>query len=555
MVHKPQLQRFLIPPNPKTLKKISSNSQEKNQEQNWQRWEAFENALASATQEQKSCWESFENFRLQIAKHQTFEHHRGWDAILNTGADSRYLRGIAGQDTLILAPRGSSKSTYLAEWIAWQVGLHAAPWHKISLKILYVSYEVTTAAQKSRQVQELLSTKEYQKVFPWIRPSKKKWGEREWAIDFEWAGLPTTEEPYTLCCAGLAGACTGKRAHIVALDDLIKSPDDIANPTVRDRMVGNWNTVIRFTRFDGSRAICLGTRMRADDIYCTTFVPPKWQLVEQSALLTDAYGTEYSYWEPTGPEEPGQPLKMLQAEREEDPVTFSYQRQNKIIRIAVQSISPDLIQRSILPSKFETLVLGCDLSAGLKESNDYTAMVLGGVTYDGDTPQYWVIDAWEDRIMGNTPKLDAMIEIWEMWQHLVPQTQMLNPKTLQWESRPVDGLELWFDSSAYGLSLQGDYQDHIVNRNNILDWHVRPVPASGRGGKLERLRRHTGLFHNKAVWFNMYGRTMSDGRKPLGRLIQQVTEFGSIAHDDLADAFELCLSGLRSHLPMTKGNY
>ncbi|MBO3462968.1 hypothetical protein G7B40_001675 [Aetokthonos hydrillicola Thurmond2011] len=541
--------------NPKLKQRYRNNATKGRDKREWIEWKTYETARVNATPMQRKCWESFEDFRKLIAKHKTFNHHKSWESLLNTGEDSRYLRGVAGRDTLILAPRGSSKSTYLAEWIAWQVGLHAAPWHKISLKILYISYELTTAAQKSRQIQELLSVKEYQQIFPWIRPSKKKWGEREWAIDFEWAQLPTTEEPYTLCCAGLAGACTGKRAHLLALDDLIKSPDDIANPTVRDRMVNNWNTVIRFVRFDGSRAICLGTRMRADDIYCTTFVEPKWLLEEQSALLTHDDGTEFSYWEPEGPEEPGQPLSMLQQEREEDPVTFSYQRQNKIVRVEIQSINPGQILRGILPSQFQSLVLGVDLSAGLKESNDYTAMVLGGVFESLTGNQYWVIDSWEDRIMGNTPKLDAIIDLWETWKHLLPQTQRFNPKTGEWEQMPVLGLELWFDSSAYGLSLQGDYEDHIIKRNQIHDWHVRPVPASGRGGKLERLRRHTGLFHNKLVYFNMYGRCMPDGRKPMGRLIQQVTEFGSTAHDDLADAFELCLSGLRSHLPMTRGSY
>ena len=298
--------------------------------------------------------------------------------------------------------------------------------------------------------------------------------------------------------------------------------------------------------------------MTANDIYCTEFTPEKnWRVIRQSALLEKPDGTEYSYWEPENPKSPGTPLVRLQKEREEMPVEFSFQRQNKIIRVKEQSISPELIQRGVIPSRFDSLVLGCDLSAGKKESNDYTTLVLGGLLKGSDnTPdQYWIIDAWENRIMGNMEKLDAIIEMWEAWNHLLPQVLTYNPQKGTWEERPETGLNLFFDSSAYGLSLQGDYEDYVMGQKEILDWRVHPVPASGRGDKLYRLRKHTGLFSNRLVWFNLYGRTMQDGRKPMGRLIQQITEFGSTSHDDLADGFELCMTGLRSYLPMSKGNY
>jgi len=148
-----------------------------------------------------------------------------------------------------------------------------------------------------------------------------------------------------------------------------------------------------------------------------------------------------------------------------------------------------------------------------------------------------------------------MIEIWQSWCHLLPITKLYDHTTGEWSDRPITGLNVFFDSSAYGLSLQGDYEDYIIGQKKIVDWHVHPVPASGRGDKLYRLRKHTGLFTNKLVWFNLYGRTMSDGRKPMGRLIQQITEFGSTSHDDLCDSFELCVTGLRSRLPMSKGSY
>ena len=677
--------------NPKLVQRYRKNATKGKDRREWKDWKTEAIAISEAPLEISQYWNDTEKFRLLINNHRTYHHMRAWLELLNTGENSRYLSGIAGKDTLVLAPRESSKSTVLAQWIAQQLGRHTAPWCRIPLKILCVSYDLTTAAQRSRQIRAIVKSKPYQRIFPWVRPSTEKWGEREWAIDFKWAGLPETEEQYTFVCAGISGAINSRRCvtgdtlvkteigdfpisellhfidtniltfnikenrlewkkliaiqsrdaddllrietvggrsltcttdhliftfekgyeqaknlclndtlqigkpnerdtinlikplrqvekvydievednhnffanqilvhncHIVLLDDLIKSEESIESNAVRDRMVSNWDNVISYTRYDGSRAVCLGTRFTSDDIYCTSFIKEKgWNVLEQSALLTRPDGTEYSYWEPEGPNAPGTPLTRLQDEREKKPISFSFQRQNKIVRVQEQSIDPAMILRGTLPVQFERLVLGADLSAGLKESNDYSTLVLGGELRDGDNIQYWIIDAWEDRIMGNTPKLDAMVEMWEMWKFLLPQTQRFNPISQDWERCPIAGLELWFDSSAYGLSLKGDYDDHVIKRLGILDWLVRPVPASGRGGKLERLRRHTGLFHNKLIYFNVYGRTMPDGRKPLGRLIQQITEFGSTSHDDLADAFELCLSGLRSHLPLTKGNY
>ncbi|NJM23750.1 MAG: hypothetical protein HC907_36690 [Richelia sp. SM1_7_0] len=523
-----------------------------NKKENWRDWDTWGEALKNGSISQIACWSSFEEFRKQVFGHKTYPHMRIWDDALNTDLDSRYLWRIAGQDTLILAPRESAKSTFLAQWIAWLIGLHTSPWIRLGIKILGVSYNIDTALPRSRQIQAIIQSSKYRKIFPWVRPSKQKWTEKEWMIDLDYAGLSTTGEQYTYVACGLTSGINSRRCHLVFLDDLIKSPDSIKAASVRELMISTWRSVIEFCRYDGARAVCLGTRMTGNDIYCTEFTAANgWNVIEQSALI-EVDGVEQSYWEPEDEKSPGTPLARLQEEREKKPVEFAFQRQNKLVVVKEQSINTAHIQKKILPTIFQSLVLGVDLSAGLSQRNDYTAMVLAGLCDEG---KYWVIDAWEDRVMGNITKLDVMIEIWEMWKHLLPTTKRYNPITGEWSDVPSSGLQVYFDSSAYGLSLKGDFEEHIIGRKKIEDWIVRPVPASGRGDKLTRLRRHTGLFENKLIFFNQYGRTMKDNRRPLGRLIQQITEFGSVDHDDLADAFELAITGLRSFAPITKEDY
>lgn len=471
--------------------------------------------------------ENFDAFRWFVKRHKTYEHHQLWGECLNLGQDSRCLRDIAGPDLLILAPRGSSKSTYLIEWVAWQIGRHAAPTVAIALRVLYISYELKTARQKSQQIKRLIELPEYQKVFPWVKPGEN-WANDSWEIDCRHAGLPRADEPYTVAAAGLIGNVTSKRAHLLVMDDLIKSPEAIANPDIRDQMTSNWKNVIKPTRFDGARAVCLGTRMRPDDFYCTEATEENgWTVIEQSAILVNPDGTERSYWEPESPKEPGQTLAFLQKIREDEPETFSYQYQNKVIRIASQAITPNLIVKDMIAPSMDYLALGIDLSAGQKETNDYTTFVLGGMARDRKgRNHYYIIDCWEGRVMGNMKKLEAIAELYSCWQHLCPY------------------LEIFVESNGYQLSFAGDYQDFVMEHEHY-DWRVTPVPS--KVGKLERLRGVTGLLENKLVTFNQYGRLM-------GKLSLQLTNWGSTSHDDLADAFEKCLAGLRKRSPITTAN-
>lgn len=152
-------------------------------------------------------------FRQLVCGHESPEHHQFWHQQLNTGVDSKCLKGIGGKHTLILSPRGAAKSTFLVEWTAWVIGVHSSPSVQIPIKILYTSYNIEVASLKSEQIQAIITSPAYRKVFPWVRPGRK-WGSRLWEIDKAHAGLPMVDEPYTISCAGIKGAVASKRAHL-----------------------------------------------------------------------------------------------------------------------------------------------------------------------------------------------------------------------------------------------------------------------------------------------------------------------------------------------------
>ena len=526
LIYKPNKQ---IPLVPKKTQKFRVN------------YDEYQQQLALTTKPTEiilKCREDFLTFREYVCGHKTYDHQMLWYELLNTGVSNEYLSNVAGKDTIILSPRGSSKSTFLIEWIAWLIGVHASPEIKMAIKILYISYELKTARQKSQQIQRLLEQKKYREVFPWIRKGKN-WSKEFWEIDYTYAGLPDTEEPYTLACAGLRGNTTGKRAHLLIFDDLIKNAESISNPSIREEMVNNYLNAIRPTKVPGARQICLGTRFRSDSIYETHFISAPnpesdsdlyWNVIEQSAIIQDDNGDEQSYSTERFS------LDYLRIERQLDPISFSYQYQNKIIASSnILSIDKKLIKYDFLPERLETLYLGVDLSSSMREKSDFTAMVLGGIGYNRDGElKYYLIDSWQARTIGNIEKLERIYDIWENWKHLLKSEN----EYIDGQISPVylGGMNIIFESNGYQKSLEGDYKLFLSGkRSDLLGWRI--IPFNSRADKMERLRSVTGLFENDLVRFNKFGK--------LGEVVDQLINFGMTSHDDSIDACVMCLKIMR----------
>ena len=354
----------------------------------------------------KKAREDFGFFCEYVADKPPAEHHQHWHRHFVTDQDSSCLIKIAGPNVDLLAPRGSAKSTVLGLLTAWAIGIHTH--EKLPLQILYLSYTVDIARSKSATIKRIIESKRYQEVFPSVRLLKNVTSNEYWSIDHKFAGIDTTgEEQFTLCAAGLKGSVTSKRSHLVMIDDAIKSAADIANPDIRKQMQENWNAVIAPTMFEGARAICLGTRFRHDDIHSTTFNEQNnWSQFVLSAIINDPEtGDEKSYW----PEMWS--LDYLKEKKRQAPIAFSFQYMNQVVRQNELSLAPELIVKAEISTEFDTLGVGVDLSAGTKEKNDYTVMVLGGRIGD----RIHIIDYRRIRVMGNLEKLDIMKELLNDW--------------------------------------------------------------------------------------------------------------------------------------------
>ena len=449
-------------------------------------------------------------------------HHLLWHQHLCTGNDSECLIGIAGPNVDILGPRGSAKSTILGLFTAWTIGVHAL--NKKPLKILYISYTVDVARPKSAAIKRILEeSKTYKEVFPMVKIAKGINSNEYWSIDWKFAGIKSTgEEEFTLCCAGLKGAVTSKRSHLCIIDDPIKSSDDIKNRDIRVAMEDNWNSVITPTMFEGGRAICLGTRFRHDDVHASTFTPGNdWVQIVQSAITVDEQGDEVSYWPKMWS------LEYLQDRRRQAPISFSFQYQNQIVQTSELSISPDLIVKGQISTHFDSLGIGVDLSAGVRERNDYTVFVMGGRVGD----KIHIIDCKRIRIMGNLEKLEALMEMLYEWGVVHKDGKDYHPTG--------SSIDVWSEAVAYQASLEADFRRICQGDHGLynINWHA---VKGFRGDKVARFRGIMGLFEQRKLVFNRYRKFMA--------LTDEIVNFGVSSHDDCVDALVWLCNGL-----MTRG--
>ena len=438
------------------------------------------------------------------------KHMLEWHQHLITGESNKYLIDIAGPNLDILSPRGSAKSTVLNLFTAWIIGRHTSA--QLPLQIIYVSYNINTAIPKSRIIKQIIDSMEFKKIFPRVKLKTGMQSDVGWSIDFDYAGIPRVgDEEFTLRAAGLRGSITSKRAHLVIIDDPIKSSTDIKNPSIREEMNNNWSSVIAPIIFEGGRSICLGTRFHPLDIHKTLFVESKgWKQVTQEALTYDNLGGVRSYW----PEQWS--VSYLQQQKELDPVAFAFQYQQQPVLTSDLIVSPELLVKGEVVTEFDSLAVGIDLSASKNETSDYTAFVLGGRLKG----MYYIIDAHQCRSIGNLEKIDLLCDMLLEWGILVKQDNLFLPT--------YSTVTLVVESVAYQASLSADIKRVLINERELTNLNVHEVKGF-RGDKLSRFRGTLGILEHKKVVFNKY--------RKFDALFEQLINVGATSHDDLLDAY------------------
>jgi len=477
------------------------------------------------------------------------KHHVEWMDELFTGQDSKCLKGISGQSTLILAPRLSAKSRFTTEWIAHQIGCQTDA--GIPIKILIISYGITVSTQKSIEIKQIIESDRFQQVFPNVSKGKR-WSDEVWEIDKRKAGLEALGEPYTVACAGILGSVTSRRAHIALFDDLIKNPADIENPNTRAKMVQTYYSAIKPTLFPGGRMLCLGTRMMADDIYATDFNEEKqWKVIEQSAIVENDNGKEMSYWEEFIPL--SHLLTLRDPDKGGEPISFSFQYQNKIVSIGGLAIPPEWIHYDY-PEKvsaYTRFAVGTDLADSVKKKADFTVFTLMGRVGATHSGRIDLLGSARFKASGNIAKLNQLLML--LYDHDLldidedgwtnPDDPVAQQFPLKYKSRPNIYIDIYLEDVSQQLSIMADFNALIKAAMGIHSIHPRPLKL--KGDKRERLMAISGALQTGQITFNKFKYS------PRESMIKELLFFGSTLHDDFVDSMTCGVIGLGYRLPLS----
>jgi predicted phage terminase large subunit-like protein len=152
---------------------------------------------------------------------------------------------------LLQVPARHGKSLLASQFFpAWALGRNP------DMEIIACSYAVSLATAFSRRVRELIRDKDYKNLFERTNLDPEEQGAESWR----------TTKGGGYVAAGVGGPITGKGAHILILDDLVKNYEEAESLLVRESHK-SWYQTTAYTRLaPGGGVLAIGTRWHFDDI-------------------------------------------------------------------------------------------------------------------------------------------------------------------------------------------------------------------------------------------------------------------------------------------------
>lgn len=178
-------------------------------------------------------------------------HHR-----LVADALDRVLAGRCRRLMIFEPPQNGKSEQVSRRFPAYAFG------KRPGLRIIAWSYSDSLAQDMSRDVQKVMSQKEYKVLFPKVRLAESSDQEKRTQGQFDIVG----ESGYYVA-AGIMGSITGKTSDIGIVDDPIKNRAEAESEVYRQRVWDQYTSAFATRQFgsDGAIIICL-TRWHEDDL-------------------------------------------------------------------------------------------------------------------------------------------------------------------------------------------------------------------------------------------------------------------------------------------------
>lgn len=397
---------------------------------------------------------------------------------------------MGGNKQLLLCMRGIGKSALFQAYITWYALTHPND------RILIVSDTDGKAQSFLRAIKMNLEGEKVREVFGNVKGAV--WTDHSLFFNTRTEIYP--EGNITALGAG-SGAVTGRHFTVLVIDDLV-SFDSTRSTLQRDRTRDWFLTSLKPTLMANGKLLVGGTRYHYVDIYDlfinklnynTLILPP---IKEDGTAQCDFLRPVKSVFDKKG----NVILEGLESIKHDlGSVIYSLQYENDIELLKEGNIiNHEWIQYTSQIPALESVVIACDPAISKKDGADYTSIIVGGRSADGNI---YIKDYINEHFSFNETinKLKILVNIY-------------NPVEVRIEQVAF--------SEAFISQLKMDIPETVIR--GIIP----------RGDKESRLREVSPMFENMLVWF----------LQSQGVVVDQLLLFPSGDHDDLVDAMQIFLS-------------
>jgi len=384
--------------------------------------------------------------------------------------------------------------------------------------IIACSYSASLAHNMNRDVQRIIRSLEYQKLFPETQlfgSNVRTVADDTYLRNCDQFEIVGHRGVYV--CAGVNGPITGKGFDYGIIDDPIKNEEEAYSKTVREKIWNWWGSTF-YTRAEESAAILLTmTRWHRDDlagrIEREALEHGDWTIIRFPAVV----GGDVAAYDPRGPGEALWPGKYDQAALEDihdtvGPTKWAAMYQQEP-RAEGGSEWPEAcfgpeIWFDEWPTDLYLKAAALDPSKGKGDKwGDYSAFVWGGVDPEGTL--------WIDADLANDRNCSVMVD------------QALD---LQRRFHPD-----WF--AVETNMFQELIADDMIAKSMQQNIDVPVAKIVNKANKKVRIRRLTPWLMQRKIRFK-------GGSKGAKMLVEQLQDFPNGDHDDGPDALEMLYHAL-----------